>query len=69
MAVAPVPPLIYSRREAAELLRLRLRSVAHLTAHGTLETRKIGGRRLVVPKSVHRLQLVTGLRLAITRQS
>ena len=54
MPIAPPQPLFYSRKEAAELLRISLRSVAYLIAHGDLETRKLGGRRLVPVASLER---------------
>jgi excisionase family DNA binding protein len=42
--------LAFSRREAADALRISLRMLDHLLAHGELNGTRIG-RRIVIPKS------------------
>jgi excisionase family DNA binding protein len=42
--------LAFSRREAADALRVSLRTVDYLLAHGKLRGRRIG-RRVVIPKA------------------
>ncbi len=42
--------LAFNRREAAEALRLSLRTVDYLLAQGALRGRRIG-RRVVIPKA------------------
>jgi excisionase family DNA binding protein len=45
--------LLYSRGTTAQLLNVCLRSVDHLTEAGTLETVKIGRRRLIKAESIY----------------
>jgi excisionase family DNA binding protein len=44
---APLPRLLYSRKEAAYQLSISTRSIDYLIAEGRLNTRKIGGRILI----------------------
>ena len=39
--------LLYTRKEVADLLSISLRQVDHLLRAGTLESRRIGRRRLI----------------------
>lgn len=48
-------PLLYSRKEAAHLLSISLRSVDYMIAAGKLRTRKIGTRILIPASAVHRM--------------
>lgn len=48
-------PLLYSRKEAARLLSISLRSVDYMIAGGKLRTRKIGSRILIPASAVHRM--------------
>jgi excisionase family DNA binding protein len=43
-------PLAFNRREAADVLRVSLRTVDYLLAQGNLRGRRIG-RRIVIPKT------------------
>ena len=43
-------PIAFSRREAADALRVSLRTLDYLLAQGKLSGRRIG-RRIVIPKS------------------
>ena len=44
---APLPRLLYSRRDTAYQLSISTRSLDYLIAEGRLHTRKIGGRILI----------------------
>ena len=46
---------VVSRKEAAEFSSLSERTISRLIAAGTLESRMIGGRRLIDRKSLLRL--------------
>jgi excisionase family DNA binding protein len=47
--------LLYTRKEAAELLSVSLRQVDHLLRAGTLESRRIGRRRLIPGQTLEKL--------------
>jgi excisionase family DNA binding protein len=53
--------LLYSRKEAAQLLSISLRSIDHLISSQKIQTRKIGKRVLVTSDS---LQEYAGIRTA-----
>jgi excisionase family DNA binding protein len=53
MPETPATPLFYSRVEAADLLGLKIRSIAYLLASGRLRKRKFGRRCLVLAESLH----------------
>ncbi len=55
MESSSLQPLLYSRREAARLLSISLRSIDYLIAGGKLKTRKIGSRILIPASAIHRL--------------
>jgi excisionase family DNA binding protein len=45
-----IEPIAFSRREAADALRVSLRTLDYLLAQGKLHGRRIG-RRIVIPRS------------------
>ena len=45
----------YTRQEAADYLRVSVRTINRLIAAGTLPSAKIGGRRLIPTDALHRL--------------
>lgn len=45
----------YTRHEAAEFLRVSVRTINRLIADGTLTSAKVGGRRLIPADALHRL--------------
>jgi excisionase family DNA binding protein len=48
-------PYAYTRHEAAEFLRVSLRTIDVFIADGTLPSSKVGGRRLIPAAALHRL--------------
>jgi hypothetical protein len=52
IALMQTSKLLYSRKEAAQLLSLSLRSVDHLISSKKLQTRNIGKRVLVIGDSL-----------------
>ncbi|PYX53826.1 MAG: hypothetical protein DMG76_24075 [Acidobacteria bacterium] len=50
--------LLYSRKEAAQLLSISLRSIDHLISSQKIQTRKIGKRVLVTSDSL--LEIASG---------
>jgi len=68
MKVSDVQPLLYSRRDAARLLGISLRSVDYLIASGKLKSRKIGSRILVPASQIARLA-ETGCPYGVTTQA
>jgi len=65
-AVAHQPPFLVSRREAARLLGLSVRSVEYLLHEKQLDSRRIGKKRLILYDSI--LELIQSKReIPITR--
>jgi excisionase family DNA binding protein len=50
-----VGKLLYSRKDAARLLSISLRSVDYMIAAGKLKTRKIGSRILIPASAIQRM--------------
>jgi hypothetical protein len=64
--------LLYSRKEAAGLTSLSLRSIDHLIASGKLQTRRLGKRVLVTAGSLFEyagISDATGTELALNSRS
>lgn len=59
MAVAPTrqspPKLTYTISEAVAVSGLSKSSINRRVADGTIELRKVGGRRLIIAPALHRL--------------